>query len=69
MGSKGYALKIIKVLEYPPRQQFYIEVKDKLKRKLNYTLNLRWYSKLNAEPEGFYADQYEITNGVEKYDQ
>ncbi|KAL9891800.1 endoplasmic reticulum aminopeptidase 2 isoform X2 [Glossina fuscipes] len=65
-GNKGYAIKIIKVLEYPPRQQFYIEVKEKLKKKSNYTLNLRWYSKLNPEPEGFYVDQYESPNGIER---
>lgn len=65
-GNKSYALKIVKVLEYPPRQQLYIEIKEKLKKKLNYTLNLRWYSKLNPEPEGFYVDQYESSNGIEK---
>ncbi|XP_037954281.1 endoplasmic reticulum aminopeptidase 2 isoform X2 [Teleopsis dalmanni] len=65
-GNKGYAIKIIKVLEYPPRQQLYIEVKEKLKKKSNYTLNLRWYSKLNPEPDGFYVDQYENQNGLER---
>ncbi|XP_049306510.1 endoplasmic reticulum aminopeptidase 2 isoform X1 [Bactrocera dorsalis] len=65
-GNKGYAIKIVKVLEYPPRQQLYIEVKEKLKKKSNYTLNLRWYSKLNPEPEGFYVDQYESSNGLER---
>ncbi|XP_067618221.1 endoplasmic reticulum aminopeptidase 2 isoform X2 [Eurosta solidaginis] len=65
-GGKSYAIKIVKVLEYPPRQQFYIEVKEKLKKKFNYTLNLRWYSKLNPEPEGFYVDQYESSNGMER---
>lgn len=65
-GPKGYALKIVKVLEFPPRQQLYIEVKERLKKKSNYTLNLRWYSKLNPEPEGFYVDQYESSNGVER---
>lgn len=65
-GPKGYALKIVKVLEFPPRQQLYIEVKEKLKKKSNYTLNLRWYSKLNPEPEGFYVDQYESFNGRER---
>ncbi|ALC47275.1 CG4467 [Drosophila busckii] len=65
-GPKGYALKIVKVLEFPPRQQLYIELKEKLKKKSNYTLNLRWYSKLNPEPEGFYVDQYENFNGRER---
>uniref|UniRef100_A0A1I8PN52 Aminopeptidase n=1 Tax=Stomoxys calcitrans TaxID=35570 RepID=A0A1I8PN52_STOCA len=66
MGNKGNAIKIVKFLEYPPRQQLYIELKDKLRKKSNYTLNLRWYSKLNPEPEGFYVDQYESSNGLER---
>ncbi|XP_046804908.1 endoplasmic reticulum aminopeptidase 2 isoform X2 [Lucilia cuprina] len=66
MGNRGSIIKIVKFLEYPPRQQLYIEVKDKLKKKSNYTLNLRWYSKLNPEPEGFYVDQYESSNGIER---
>ncbi|XP_073815531.1 endoplasmic reticulum aminopeptidase 2 isoform X1 [Musca autumnalis] len=66
MGNKGNVIKIVKFLEYPPRQQLYIEVKDKLRKKSNYTLNLRWYSKLNPEPEGFYVDQYESSNGLER---
>lgn len=67
VGPKGFALKIVKVLEYPPRQQLYIELKDKLRKKTNFTLNLRWYSRLEAEPEGFYVDQYETMSGVKRY--
>ncbi|CAD7077324.1 unnamed protein product [Hermetia illucens] len=66
VGPKGYALKIARLLEYPPRQQLYIEVKDKLRKKTNYTLNLRWYSRLTPEPEGFYVDQYESINGFQR---
>lgn len=54
---------MVKVLEYPPRQQLYIELKDKLRKKTNFTLNLRWYSLLIPEPEGFYVDQYEEVSG------
>lgn len=64
VGPKGFALKIIKVLEYPPRHQLYIELKDKLRKKTNFTLNLRWYSRLETEPEGFYVDQYESVHGI-----
>lgn len=66
VGPKGFALKITKVLEYPPRQQLYIELKDKLRKKTNFTLNLRWYSRLVPEPEGFYVDQYEGINGLKR---
>lgn len=58
---------MVRVLEYPPRQQLYIELKDKLRKKTNFTLNLRWYSLLIAEPEGFYVDQYEEVSGNKRY--
>lgn len=60
-------MKIQKVLEFPPRQQLYIELKDRLRRKTNFTLNLRWYSRLISDPEGFYVDQYDGGNGVKRY--
>lgn len=66
VGPKGFALKIQKVLEFPPRQQLYIELKDRLRKKTNFTLNLRWYSRLIPEPEGFYVDQYDGGNGVKR---
>lgn len=66
VGPKGFALKIHRVLEYPPRQQLYIELKDRLRRKTNFTLNMRWYSRLIPEPEGFYVDQYDGGNGVKR---
>lgn len=59
IGPKGFSLKINRMLEYPARQQIYIEFRDKLRKKSNYSLNLRWYSKLNTDPEGFYVDEYD----------
>lgn len=66
VGPKGYQLKIVKLLEYPPRQQIYIELKDRLRKKSNYTLSIRWYSRLVYEPEGFYVDEYDGTNGFKR---
>lgn len=66
VGPKGFALKINRVLEYPQRQQLYIDLKDRLRRKTNFTLNMRWYSRLIPEPEGFYVDQYDSDNGMKK---
>jgi hypothetical protein len=60
VGPKGFSLKITRMLEYAPRQQIYIEFRDKLRKKSNYSLNLRWYSKLNYDPEGFYVDEYDL---------
>lgn len=66
VGPKGFTLKIVRMLEYPPRQQIYIEFRDKLRKKSNYSLNLRWFSKLNPEPEGFYVDEYDAADGTKK---
>ncbi|XP_055677821.1 endoplasmic reticulum aminopeptidase 2 isoform X2 [Lutzomyia longipalpis] len=66
IGPKGFALKINRLLEYPPRQQLYLEVKDKLRKKVNYTLNLRWYSKLVPDPEGFYVDAFDDETGARR---
>ncbi|XP_055637883.1 endoplasmic reticulum aminopeptidase 2 isoform X2 [Toxorhynchites rutilus septentrionalis] len=66
VGPKGYALKILRILEYPPRQQLYIELRDKLRKKANYTLSIRWYSKLITEPDGFFVDQFETEPNVKK---
>lgn len=34
------------MLEYTPRQQLYIETREKLRKKANYTLSIRWHSKM-----------------------
>lgn len=67
MGPKGYALKILRILEYPPRQQLYIELRDKLRKKTNFTLSIRWYSKMITEPDGFFVDVFEPEPDVKKY--
>lgn len=64
---KGYALRITRMLEFPPRQQLYLEIKDKFRKKVNYTLNLRWNAKLSTVPEGFFVDSYEGRDGSRTY--
>ncbi|XP_064076170.1 uncharacterized protein LOC113393161 [Vanessa tameamea] len=44
-GSLGP--KVARTLEYPPADQTYIEFKEKLRRKYNYTLSLRFITKLD----------------------
>ncbi|XP_072946710.1 leucyl-cystinyl aminopeptidase [Epargyreus clarus] len=53
-GSLGP--KVIKTLDYPQADQTYIEFKDKLRRKYNYTLSLRFITKLerNEKQRGFF---------------
>lgn len=59
-------LPITRMLEYPPAQQIFIEMKDKLKRKTNYTLMLRFKSRLSRELEGFYLSSYTTQDGEKK---
>ncbi|XP_029723553.2 endoplasmic reticulum aminopeptidase 2 isoform X1 [Aedes albopictus] len=66
VGPKGYALKILRILEYPPRQQLYIELRDKLRKKTNFTLSIRWYSKMITEPDGFFVDVFEPEPDVKR---
>ncbi|XP_045509071.1 uncharacterized protein LOC123704691 [Colias croceus] len=48
--------KIVKALDFPPAEQTYIEFKDKLRRKYNYTLSLRFITKLDRSDKlrGFF---------------
>ncbi|XP_045783384.1 uncharacterized protein LOC123879629 [Maniola jurtina] len=53
-GSLGP--KVVKSLDYPPADQTYIEFKEKLRRKFNYTLSLRFITKLDRSDKqrGFF---------------
>nr|XP_034839047.1 uncharacterized protein LOC117995157 [Maniola hyperantus] len=53
-GSLGP--KVVKTLDYPPADQTYIEFKEKLRRKFNYTLSLRFITKLDRSDKqrGFF---------------
>ncbi|XP_017777374.1 PREDICTED: endoplasmic reticulum aminopeptidase 1-like isoform X2 [Nicrophorus vespilloides] len=64
---KGHNLRITKLLEYPAAQQLYIEIKDKFRKRNNYTLNLRFTSKLGHEYEGFYISSYTNEDGDKRY--
>ncbi|XP_052746068.1 uncharacterized protein LOC112046167 isoform X2 [Bicyclus anynana] len=48
--------KVVKTLDYPPADQTYIEFKEKLRRKYNYTLSLRFITKLDRSDKqrGFF---------------
>lgn len=67
VGPKGYSLKILRILEYPPRQQLYIELRDKLRKKTNFTLSIRWHAKMSTEPDGFFVDVFESEPDVKQY--
>ncbi|GJQ68130.1 hypothetical protein Trydic_g10715 [Trypoxylus dichotomus] len=65
--KKGHTLRITKLLEYPTAQQLYIEIKDKFRKRNNYTLSLRYTSKLNRDFEGFYISSYINLDGEKRY--
>lgn len=65
-GPKGHLLKIVKFLEYKPTNQLYIEVRDKLRKRANYTLNLRFTRNLSQKSEGLHIDSYEDNNGMKQ---
>lgn len=60
---KGHNLRITKLLEYTGGQQIYVEIKDKFRKRNNYTLNLRYTSKLGQDFEGFYISSYVNKDG------
>lgn len=64
---KGHNLKIVRLLEYPNAQQIYLEIKDKFRKRGNYTLNLRYTTKLSQEFEGFYISSYITKDGDRRY--
>jgi Peptidase family M1. len=54
------------MLEYSAGQQVYIEFKENLRKKTNYTLILRYYTRLNQDMEGFYLSSYTTRDGKKK---
>lgn len=55
------------MLEYSAGQQVYIEFKENLRKKTNYTLILRYHTRLNQDMEGFYLSSYTTKDGKKKW--
>ncbi|XP_041984274.1 thyrotropin-releasing hormone-degrading ectoenzyme [Aricia agestis] len=55
-GGGALGPKVLRTLDYPPADQTYIEFKEKLRRKYNYTLSLRFITKLDRSDKqrGFF---------------
>ncbi|XP_063231804.1 endoplasmic reticulum aminopeptidase 1-like isoform X2 [Bacillus rossius redtenbacheri] len=66
-NGKGHALPVTRFLEYTGAQQVYLEVKDKFRRRGNYTLYIRFNSRLSRELEGFYLSSYVNEDGETRY--
>ncbi|KAJ8684054.1 hypothetical protein QAD02_019846 [Eretmocerus hayati] len=68
LDKKGHRLKISKMLEYPKHQQVYLELEEsKFKKKGNYSVHLRFNSKLKHELEGFYLSSYISSDQERRY--
>lgn len=63
----GENLSITRFLEYPPFQQIYLEVKERFRKKVNYSLTMKFNSKLSLELEGFYLSSYINKDGEKRY--
>lgn len=64
---KGHRLKIAKLLEYPTHQQLYLQLEEsKFRKRGNYTVHLRFVSKLANELEGFYLSSYVTADGEKR---
>lgn len=65
---KGHRLKIAKLLEYPKHQQLYLELEEsKFRKRGNYTVHLRFVSKLTSKLEGFYISTYVTADGEKRW--
>ncbi|XP_025602401.2 endoplasmic reticulum aminopeptidase 2-like isoform X3 [Athalia rosae] len=65
---KGHRLKISQLLEYPKHQQLYLELEEsKFRKRGNYTVHLRFTSKLSNELEGFYLSSYITAEGEKRH--
>lgn len=68
LDKKGHNVRVTRLLEYVRGEQIYIEVKDnKFRKRNNYTLNIRYITKLNREQEGFYVSSYVKADEERRY--
>ncbi|KAG5892870.1 hypothetical protein JTB14_032594 [Gonioctena quinquepunctata] len=65
--KKGNNLTIVKILEYPGAEQLYIEIREKFKKRHNYTMKMRYNFKLRKDPKGFYISSYISKSGARRY--
>lgn len=66
LDRKSQRMKIAKLLEYPRHQQLYLELDSKFRKRGNYSVHLRFVSKLTSELEGFYVSSYVSAEGEKR---
>lgn len=60
---KTHRLQVARFLEYSTGQQLYLELKEKFRKRVNYTLIMRYATRLSRELEGFYLSSYTNKDG------
>lgn len=65
-NEAGEEMNIERFLEYPRAQQVYLELKDPLPVGSNFSLNIRYSSRLGRDLEGFYLSSYVNKKGETK---
>ncbi|XP_065200963.1 endoplasmic reticulum aminopeptidase 2-like isoform X2 [Planococcus citri] len=60
-------VEITRMLEYLAGQQIFMELDEELKREENYTLVIKYTTRLGRELEGFYLSSYVTRSGEKKY--
>jgi len=65
-NSNGDELEVERFLEYPRAQQIYLELREPLPAGGNFTLNIKYSSRLGRELEGFYLSSYINEDGQVK---
>lgn len=65
--KRGHNLTITKMLEYTGAEQLYIEIREKFRKRHNYTLIIRFNSRLNKDYEGFYISSYVNEDGERRF--
>ena len=59
-------LNVERMLEYPYREQIYLETDDYMVPGVPYAIRLKFQYKLSNHLEGFYLSRYKDKNGDEK---
>ena len=60
-------VEINRMLEYLAGQQIFMELDEELKREENYSLIMKYTTRLGTELEGLYLSSYVTRSGEKKY--
>lgn len=58
-------LKVVRMLEFTPRDQVYLETDEQMTPDITYAIRLKFEYKLSNQLAGFYLSKYKDKNGNE----